>query len=594
MTISILLATLCAYCIWFSWPLIPLAGDSARLVAVFDSDEAHHMELTRLALEHKSMNIDFHGYGHLYFNVVLLPLLLIQAMTPVSDEMIIVAFRVVSTASLMLTILATFALARRFFGAVGAIVAATLVALVPLSLIRLSAISHPDTLQAFLVVMSLYYCCDFAQSLSVKSLVKGSIWAGLSFSTKYSGLFLVPIIVALLPFRIGQPGYALRRAIPARLLRWGIALSGVLALAVALGFTPQFVNLRFSPTHALNASQLSSLHFARQITFAGGVVLFLLGALPWIWRALRERRRLLVLLAEYCQLGGFFLLAFAATSPFLLVKLRVVKGLMAESLHVSFGHGFAANANALEWFQVLGSGEVFGIIVGASAAMALLSGVVRALRSRKFVLQPQLVLWGWTVFYLTYLFIRVSYREPRYLLPIVPMVMILVCAQAAEWLKQLHGMNSRLVTRAGIAVVVISLGSAMAAGISRAHIYRDGKLQEFASSREVEAGDWLSTNYRSEARIAYDPYSYIPPQFETVKRMWQWSIGDRDRFGPDVIVTHAKVRSRYSNSDDAKAYYHGVSKFQELQSYYLALLREEKFTLVQEFGPVNIYERNSP
>ncbi len=550
------------------------------------------MELIRLALERKSFALDFHGYGHLYFNIVLIPLSLIQLIAPVSDEMIIVALRLVSMSALLLTVLATFFLARRFIDRVAAPFAAALVACVPLSLLDISASSHPDSLQLLLVMLSLYSCCEYLESRTMGPLMKAALWAGLSFSAKYSGLFLVPIIASLLPLRGGTQGYSERVALPEWLFRAVLGLGGVLAIVIAGGFTPEFVHTHFNPNFALNASQLKVLRLARQGVAVIGAVSLLLSILPWIWSVLRKKREFLVMATEYCMLGAAFLLAFAATSPYLLADLRVVKGLLAEARHVSYGHAFAAEGSALEWLRIMGSGEALGFAVTALFGLTLLAGIVALVRTRRLVWEPHVILWTWTLFYLSYLFIRVNYREPRYLLPIVPVVLILVSSQAVRWRRRLPGAGRSIYGRVASVVLIISFGTVVAGGMSRARSFRENRVREAVESREVAGGNWLAANYGPETRIAHDPYCYVPPTFEDVRRSWFWTISDRDRFGPELIVVHGQMSSRFSDPLKAMTFYHGASKYREIQSYYSALTNEEGYSLVEDFGPVRIYARN--
>jgi hypothetical protein len=53
-TVGLLIVAVSLFCLWFAWPLLFAAGDSARLVAVFNSDEAHHVELIRTALDKRA------------------------------------------------------------------------------------------------------------------------------------------------------------------------------------------------------------------------------------------------------------------------------------------------------------------------------------------------------------------------------------------------------------------------------------------------------------------------------------------------------------------------------------------------------------
>ncbi len=200
---------------------------------------------------------------------------------------------------------------------------------------------------------------------------------------------------------------------------------------------------------------------------------------------------------------------------------------MAESLHVSFGHAFAAERGRFECFQVLGS-------------------------------------------------------------------MILVVFKGMKWIRIALGSPNPIYGRAATLVAIIAYVAIVATGASRAHGFRENKIVEVAVSPEIVAGNWLGANYSASIRVAHDSYCYIPPTFEDVKRSWYWTIEDRDRCGPDVVVVHDRESSRFTDADRVDAYYHGASKYHEVRSYYVALSNEQGFELVGEFGPVQIYELNRP
>jgi hypothetical protein len=93
---------------WFAWSVVWSASDNARLVSVFNVDEYAHVLLTKNALAAHSMRIDWIYYGHLYYNILLLPMLLMQSFVAISDQAIIVSQRLLSTLSSIMTIVVAF------------------------------------------------------------------------------------------------------------------------------------------------------------------------------------------------------------------------------------------------------------------------------------------------------------------------------------------------------------------------------------------------------------------------------------------------------------------------------------------------------
>lgn len=185
------------YFAWLSINTIQSASMNGRLLDAFDVDEYSHFVVIREALKEHTLYLDWSAYGHLYFNLALLPLYAMQHFTSVSDHAIILTLRLVATISSALTVIMTFGFAYRFFDRVTAWISALFLAVLPFSYNYYSVISHPDTLQMFFVVGSLYGCCSFLMLREKRWLMMSAFCAGLAFSTKYGGLFILPVIWAL-------------------------------------------------------------------------------------------------------------------------------------------------------------------------------------------------------------------------------------------------------------------------------------------------------------------------------------------------------------------------------------------------------------
>lgn len=88
--ILLLVALVTTYFVWFAWPIVWTASENSRLISVFSAEEAHHLQIIRDAIIRRNPKIEFGNYGHLYFNVTLLPLLLLSFFTRVTEQQIIV------------------------------------------------------------------------------------------------------------------------------------------------------------------------------------------------------------------------------------------------------------------------------------------------------------------------------------------------------------------------------------------------------------------------------------------------------------------------------------------------------------------------
>jgi hypothetical protein len=139
-----LAATLIIFYFWFAWPLVWTASQNMRLIDAFDVDEALHVYIVKGALDQHTFRLMFNNYGHLYFNLALLPLFLIDHISVMTEQKIIVVLRLISTMAAMATVASVFMLAKRFFGSFSAWISSLSFPAVPLLFNEYSINSHPD------------------------------------------------------------------------------------------------------------------------------------------------------------------------------------------------------------------------------------------------------------------------------------------------------------------------------------------------------------------------------------------------------------------------------------------------------------------
>lgn len=185
-----------AYLTWFCWPGIWNASENKRLVEAFSDDEAFFLDLIKKAVKDNTFDIDFYGYGQLYFYITLAPLLAANQFTNVTEQHIIVALRLVSFLSGIATALAVFLLSRRFFSRTTAWLATFLLLTVPRNFLDWSDTAHPDMLQLFLITAGIYFMCRLTKEKKDGFIILSSAFAALAFATKYAGAILLPIIWA--------------------------------------------------------------------------------------------------------------------------------------------------------------------------------------------------------------------------------------------------------------------------------------------------------------------------------------------------------------------------------------------------------------
>ncbi len=245
------------------WPYLVTANLDSRVVFAFDSDEANHIELLKQALETSGFDFNFHGYGHLFFNIALITLRFFSTLDLPTDQIIIIVLRSISLISGLLCVSITFFLAKRFFGQSCAILSTAFLVAIPLEFQSYAGISHPDLLQLVFVQLALYYCCLCATSKRFLHLKIASAFSCIAFATKYSGLFLLPLLFVQ---SFGLHPTSLRFSLPqVRLLRLTTFVFAAVSAAIGVISTPEFV-LKVTHSNDQLLSSEAALLFTLRIT----------------------------------------------------------------------------------------------------------------------------------------------------------------------------------------------------------------------------------------------------------------------------------------------------------------------------------------
>jgi 4-amino-4-deoxy-L-arabinose transferase-like glycosyltransferase len=209
--------------------LLPVGVDDLALAAVFSTDEALSGRIVRSMVADATLSPDhFFAYGALYHELAALAAL---PFWPAGGERsVLIALRAVSLAAGAATLLLTYALGARLFGAWTGLLAAALTAC-STELALWSVTAHPDTLQVALLTGGLLAVCAVRDGPSRPRVALAAALAGLAFSTKYAGVLLLPVLGLALLAAYADAGYR-----GAALLRRATADALVAASAFGLVF----------------------------------------------------------------------------------------------------------------------------------------------------------------------------------------------------------------------------------------------------------------------------------------------------------------------------------------------------------------------
>ena len=254
------LALCAALYLGFALPLIPVAADDIRMADVFSVDEAGAAAVVRHLYRAGTLQLLGFSYGGLFYYVPLAALKVWGGLGgTVSDHVVIVAMRAICAIAGMGCVWLTCRIGCLVFGRFAGVTGAILLMVTP-TFLRWSVESHPDLPQLFWVLLALYGCCRLCGGFSRKWVVLASTSAGLAFGTKYSGIFLLPVIVlaVLLPEaggaldfreglrRLGKRPYRVALALVAVVFAAVFALTNPYAL---LRFGTFWADVQFEKTH---------------------------------------------------------------------------------------------------------------------------------------------------------------------------------------------------------------------------------------------------------------------------------------------------------------------------------------------------------
>lgn len=565
---------------WLGWSTLWSAAANARLVSVFETDEFDHIVALRTALAHHTLAIDWSIYGHFFFNLALVPLLLLSRIHHVSDQEIIVTLRLVALGAAAGATALTFLLGSRYWGRAAGWVAAVGLAVIPSSFNLWAVTSHPDSLQLACTVFSLYAACCFVETRQERWLDAAALGAGLAFASKYGGLLLMPCLVVFAALVTPEP-QALEeggRQAAAR-LRMAVLLTGAVALMASVAMPPS----RRVPFGA------------REVQQAAALVLTALAAIGPLWRWLKGAASGSVLVPRTVRAASVFWIAFIIASPYSLNRLGFLSGMLAESHVIGFGQFFSAGGSRLDWFRILASPQCLGLGV----FLLLLAGFGRYLvalwrERRQALVSADGVLWLWTIGVLLFLIARVHLREPRYLLLILPPAFILAGDAVVRILRHLTAVSpSKRWAGVWIGLALIAAAAQLQAAAARQQSLIRERAVQVQQSAAVQAGVWLQAHVPCGARVLYDWYSYVPPCFATVQGSWGMSRGEVARFNPDVLVVNEAIRGRFARQTMAARFY-DPSAFMATYDFYNALEAGRlDFTLMKAVGPVQLFRRRA-
>jgi tetratricopeptide (TPR) repeat protein len=284
--------------------------------------------------------------------------------------------------------------------------------------------------------------------------------------------------------------------------------------------------------------------------------------------------------------------AIAFAAAFFLSNPYVISNFDQFLQDVSFTRRIVADTegSGFTWIRMWFSPQV-GIVFGLGI-LATLS----VLSNRRWLVNGSLtclIFFTWT--YLGFLLSTINFIADQYLLPIVPSLAVLAAAAIPRVADRIHVKLGA----SGLACVIVLIQVGYTTPV-----FSDRTRAE-SNNPVIEAGLWLSNNYKPDTAILYDTYAYIPPHFTLAETYFGLSYPVIQTHKPDLVVTRKSVRERYRDpnqsdhfrltedtAEQADYLYLSPQRYRDIHYTYGYLETDRTgYRLTKDFGTVTVYER---
>ena len=301
-------------------------------------------------------------------------------------------------------------------------------------------------------------------------------------------------------------------------------------------------------------------------------------------------------LAASC--AGVFLVGWVLTNPYAVSHFEAfTTDLLAEARHVARGHGREESANPLLWLVVLArefspAGLLLiglgAVVCAASAVSAVRQNKARAFRDPS--LRTDLFLLLYVVCGVSYVFLSVKMRRPRFLFHLYPALVVVGLTGLHLWAGRFGRLKRWL-------PVVLWVG-AVALGMST--VGRTLGRTPASGHPYVQAGEFIGKRYDPATRVLADAYSYVPVEFASARFVWGIDYGAIAAFDPDILILNQGLSGRWSWKRDGTAFsdmtlaqgdFDGAAHYVEFQK---ALFRDPAWEIIYERPKIVVLEKTKP
>lgn len=231
-----------------------------RLIATSNYDAVTHMQSLRGMFLFHRWHPNHFWYGDAYFYLAAMLSFIYKIFQPIDKRVFIVSLFSINMIFGVLTIDILWRLVRKYFSCFVAVCSLSFL-ITNHSFMYWSIYSHPDVMQQYFVLMTIYYVCMMVEEASKKNIILSSLFAGLAFGTKYIGIFLLPtILFGYLIYHLKRPDFKWRFLLGAEF--WKSFFLSAAVFVVSFAIT--------SPSHLYHfRTFLNVIVFVRKLKMTG-------------------------------------------------------------------------------------------------------------------------------------------------------------------------------------------------------------------------------------------------------------------------------------------------------------------------------------
>lgn len=209
-----------------------------------------------------------------------------------------------------------------------------------------------------------------------------------------------------------------------------------------------------------------------------------------------------------------------------------------ESRHVANGDGEVISFNKFEWFSMLY--REFGWVTSTFVILGLISVIYftwKSLREDKAHWRILVTILAYVIGSFGYLFLCVNLREPRFTFHFIPTLMVLCVV----------GISSAYYKAPALVRNILSVLLLLSITIQSVRAVESTNwMSKKSLSPSLAVGAFLSKNFDNNKIILSDHYSYIPPEFTNVTKVWGVSDEFIAEYKPDILILTASTTGRWA------------------------------------------------